>query len=686
MNGRAFPWLLLTLVALWPYLNAMECEFVYDDRGQIEENPYVSPEDPWWVSLTRPYWPPPQQAGLYRPVTSLTYRLQRGLHGNHPAGFHALNLFLHVGVVLAAYGVLRRLACSGDRIALAAGLIFAVHPLHTEAVTGIVGRAELLSALFGLLGYWIWLRARRAAGPLVGMLLCFALAAGAKESAAGWVLLMGAHRLGIFGDGRGYGALAPKERRHAYLIDALVLAGFVLYLLPRIWVLGSPVGLNEVSRVDNPIFAAPIDARLLTAVEVIARGLGLMIWPTRLSVDYSFNAIPVVTSWASLAGLGTLLLCGATYWAVRHGRRAAPLAWGFIFYGALLLPVSNLILPIGTIMAERLLYLPSLGVLFLVTHLLARGLTRLRMPRLAPLLLVLIVVLLGLRTWDRNRDWRNNRILFEAAAEVQPHSVRILNNLGCARVQDGEIEAGLAAYRRAQTIEPDYHAMLNGLGHALILHHDYREAEEVLLRSMRARPIDPEPRYRLGNLLLEVARAEEALGVFDALLAIRPVSSEGRIGKASAHFMLGDYAAAADAWESALALPGNPRDLARHLAVAQIRAGRPQAALQTLRALLPLIPEAADLHYEYARLLIEQNAATEAGGLAAAERAFQLRPTADYAETLMRHLIVRQRCAAAQALLATPAVRALDDSTRAVLGAMQQKSCEGSGAMQSEER
>lgn len=682
MNGRAFPWLLLILVALLPYINAVEGEFVYDDRGQITENPNVSPEEPWWISLTRPYWPPPQQAGLYRPITSVTYRLQRGLHGDRSTGFHALNLLLNVGVILAAYAVLRRLRLSSERLALAVCLLFAVHPLHTEAVTGIVGRAELLSALFGLLGYWIWMRRSHPPGARLAVLLCFALAAGSKESAIGWVVILGAHRFGIFGDGRSY-----RELRGAALwADAMVLAGFILYLLPRIWVLGTPLGLHEVSRVDNPIFAAPIDARILTAVAVIGRGLGLMLWPARLSADYSYDAIPVVSQWISPAGLGTILLAGATYGALRYGRRAAPLAWGFVFYGALLLPVSNLILPIGTIMAERLLYLPSLGMLFLIVHLLARGLTRARIVRLAPILTVLLIIPLGWRTWERNRDWRSNRILFEAAAETQPRSVRVLNNLGAARVQDGEIAAGLAAYRRAQAIDADYHAMLNGLGHALILSGEYAEAEETLRRGMRVRPTDPEPRYRLGNLLLEVERPAEALAVFDALVALQPDSREGWIGKASAHFMLGDYSAAADAWERAVALPGQPPDMARHLAAAQLKAGRRSAALETLRAVLPQVPQAADLHHEYARLLLELNRPAEPGGLTAAERAFRLRPTPEYATTLLRHLIIRRRCADARTLLAMPEVQAFDDSTRAVLDAIARDSCEASGTTHSEEK
>ncbi|MBD3236107.1 MAG: hypothetical protein GF330_05345, partial [Candidatus Eisenbacteria bacterium] len=143
------PLVLLFLAALLPYGNALRTGFAYDDAAIVIENPTASPAAPWWTPLVRPYWPEPHDAGLYRPLTSLTYRLQRGWTGTAPVPFHLLNVLLHAATSLLAYAVLRRLF-TRQGWALPIALLFAVHPLHTEAVTGIVGRAELLAALCGL--------------------------------------------------------------------------------------------------------------------------------------------------------------------------------------------------------------------------------------------------------------------------------------------------------------------------------------------------------------------------------------------------------------------------------------------------------------------------------------------------------------------------------------------------------
>ncbi len=673
---RAGPWLLLLLAAVLPYVNALHCGFVYDDMGQILENPYVSPKTPWWISLTSPVWSLSQDASIYRPVASLTFRLQRAVAGEAPGSFHAVNLFLHLGVTLLVFVVLRRLAGGRTPLPLAIATLFAMHPIHTEAVTSIVGRSELLAALFGLGGYLIWLRAgsdhrtdRNLGLSIAGAAMCFALAAGSKESSAGWILLLAAHRAGFIGDERSYRAVSGIGQgglRRALLGDAAVVFGFLLYGLARIAVLGSAVGLSDVSQVDNPIFTALPDVRVLTAGKVLAQGLGLILWPQRLCVDYSFDSIAQESSWLSPAGLFLLLLAAAAFWFVRRGRRTPEVAWGLGFYGALILPASNLLIPIGTIMAERLLYLPSLGILALLLFALDRLFSAIRMRRLALILLIAAALALGLRTWERNRDWQSNRTLFEAAVSVQPRSVKARCNLASALVRAGRLQEAEGHYRRALEIAPSYPLGLNGLGHALIEQERYAEAEKTLRRAGVLNPRNAEARYRLGNLLLELERGREALGVFDQLLSMEPYSREGWVGRASALFLLEDFSASADAWERACALAGSPPEFGRHLAAAQIRAGRLQAATETLRELLTADPQEADLHNELARLLLRMgNPGEEA--LRAARRAADLEPAAGHLETLLRCLMACGHYEQARRLLSSPEAAALDPAQRKAL-------------------
>ncbi len=675
------PWVLLAAAALLPYLNALSCGFAYDDEGVVLTNPYVQPAAPWWQPLVRPFWPPPMQAGLYRPVTSLSYRWQLGWHGPDPTAFHAFNVLAHLGVVLLAFATLRRLFPRHPGWALATGLLFATHALHTEAVTGIVGRSELLAAFFGLAGYWWWLAPRppgkRGALRLAGVGLSFALAAGSKESTVGWLLLAGAHRAGWLGDGRGYASLARADRtglRGAVASDLALVAGIAAYVAVRMSVLGSTVALREVSFVDNPIFTAPLDVRVLTAGKVLGRGLGLMLWPAHLSPDYSFDTIAVVRSWASWAGLLLVALCVAGAFVARRARRWPRIAWGGAAWSALLLPVSNLILPIGTIMGERLLYLPSLGFLALIAAAGDEGLARLsvwsgmRWRWLAAALVLAAAAALGWRTWERNRDWTSTLALFESAERVAPRSVRVLCNLGGSYSRAGRLEEAKAKYQEAYAIAPEYHGARKGLAHALILERQYAEAEALLRGVLAQRPTDLEAHSQLGNLMLEVGRGPEALELFDRLLALDPRSREGLLGRASALFLTKRYAEAADAWERAWNAHGRSPELGRHVAAAQVQAGRASEAVATLREVLTKTPEQADLQGELARLLLEQG---ERGGegLEAARAAVRLQPTRWRYELLIEHLAAAGRCGEVPEVLSAPGATGLGaaavDSLRA---------------------
>ncbi len=670
------PWLLLLLAASAPYLNALDADFVYDDEGLILKNPAVQPERPWWVSLTAPFWPNQDAAGLYRPATSLSYRLQLAWHGPDPGPFHGANVALHALVTLTAAWVLLRLFPRHRRWAWAVALLFAVHPVHTEAVTGVFGRGELLAALFGLLGYGLWLRAGTihrpigaSAAGLGAVALSFALAMGSKESAIGWLLVAGAHRAGLLGDERSYARLRIRNRgalRQAVLADGALAVGVAGYLIARRAVLGSLLGLGEVTPIDNPVFAAPLDVRVLTAGKVLGRYLELLVWPHRLSVDYSYDTIAPVTSWASGAGLMLLAALLAVVLLIRLARQAPRLAWGGAVWAVLLLPVSNLLFPIGTIMAERLLYLPSLGFLALVAAAADRaaGVVDARRRWTRPALVGLLVLLLtagAARTWDRNRDWRTNLDLFLAAERVAPRSVRVHCNLGASLLREDRVQQAEEHYRRAHRIAPDYHTALKGLGHALILQRRYAEAETLLRRAVAVRPRDAEARYRLGNLLLEVGRGQEALETFERLLALHPQSREGLIGRASALFLLERFEEAADAWERAYRAHGRSPELGRHVAVAQIRAGRPGDAITTLREVLTRTPGEADLQHEFARLLLE---AEDAGdeGLRAARAAVAIDPRPSYVRTLISYLAATGRCGEIARLLESTTVAHLSEA------------------------
>ncbi|MCK4412189.1 MAG: tetratricopeptide repeat protein [Candidatus Eisenbacteria sp.] len=566
----ALPWVLVLIAAWLPYIPALESGFTFDDGRLILENPTVAPSSPWTDSLVRPYWPPDHDSGLYRPLTSLTYHLQLALWGKDPVPFHVFNLLLHGGAALLALVLMRCLIPGRRGLAFSIALLFAVHPIHTEAVTNLVGRADLLAALFGLGAYLSWLTARGAWRSLAPPVL-LGLAMFSKESAIAWVLVFALHRVGLLaapaastaGPASGSGS-SPRRLGG----DALLLGAVGVYVAARIAVLGALVGLQRVSIVDNPIYDVSWGTRVLTALTVLWRGIGLILAPYRLSPDYSFAAITPEESWLSAAGLLALLSVGVIVLAAALRRRMPFFFHAGVLYSALILPVSNLIVPIGTIMAERLLYLPSLGILAIVALLFDRAAAKAPGRALIPILLVVALVALGARSWTRNLEWRDDGSLFRAAVEAQPRSVKVRANLGTWLVRAGELTEAAAHYQAALDVLPDYPPALHGLGHVRILQQRYAEAEALLLKARDRLPESPEPALRLGNLYLEIDRPAEALAAFDQAARHPRQRTDAMIGRASALCLLGRYDQSAAAWHEAQRLAGPDRDLHRHLVAA----------------------------------------------------------------------------------------------------------------------
>jgi protein O-mannosyl-transferase len=314
--------------------------------------------------------------------------------------------------------------------------VWAVHPVLTESVTNIVGRADLLAGMTSLGGLLMYLRSVEASGRrrfawLAGLMAVTAVGVFCKESA---VAVLGMIAL--------YEATWWNRRRmRGFLLGCLAMSPAFLamwWMRARVMAGSAPVRFPFV---DNPIMGADVLTGRLTAVKVLAKYLGLLVWPAHLSVDYSYRQIPLADG--SLADWMAWLVVGAVAIAcafLYRRQKTAFFAAGFAFLT--LLPASNLLIPMGTIMAERLLYLPSIGfAICLVLALESIGQhsigQRARVRPLTPFLLGLLITAgLGARTWKRNIDWRDNVTLWSAAVQTSPLSFKA--HLGLAHAMSEE--------------------------------------------------------------------------------------------------------------------------------------------------------------------------------------------------------------------------------------------------------
>src|SRR6266508_965090 len=381
---------LLVAACILTYANGLGGGFTYDDKAIVRDNPRIrSPGNVSQIFATS-YFGGPRGAGtVYRPVLLLSYAVQWWIHGRQAVAFHAVNVLLHAGATLLLAALLLRIGIP-PATAFAGALLFAVAPIHVEAVTSLVGRGEVLAAVFTLLYLHLALRHFRlssfaprasedtspAASPpspfglrrtrrlpaLLAALLCYALAVLTKESGSSAPAL--ALLLFVFVE---EGKLRERLRR-AFVRGLPLLCGSGAALagvfLLRRWVLGgflkSPgTGIFEV---ENALF--PIDplSRAVNACVILFRYLGRTVFPLHLSADESAWSIEVVSGKSPLAIGAVLLLAGITAAALRGLSSRSPLALGFLFFCLALLPASNLLFPLGTIFDERLAYLPSAGL------------------------------------------------------------------------------------------------------------------------------------------------------------------------------------------------------------------------------------------------------------------------------------------------------------------------------------
>jgi tetratricopeptide (TPR) repeat protein len=428
----------LAAAFLLPNLGVLACGFLLDDLPLIVDNESLHLHSFRQLAhiWTSGYWPDRRSLGLYRPVAQTLWALiWTAGGGSHPALFHAVNLVLGVIVVLLLYRFLL-VVRTPPRTAFIAALLFALFPIHTDATTSVVGSAELLAAAFGLGALMLYYRQRH-----LSALLLFALAVLSKESASAVAALPL-----IFPrkDGRSRASLLTAAGAAA-IIAAALLAHHVISRDSRIPAIDNPLGLVD---------AVP---RILTALWVQCLYLFKTVLPITLSADYSYKQIRLVMGLGDWrAWMGLALAGGAIFLIWRRPRLRSPV----LVYGVLFSSTANILFPIGTMMGERLVYLPSLGLALLLAILLVRS-------RHWKTALVTVTLLFGVRTALRNLDWLNADRFYTRLVETSPNSAKSYYSYGALRASRGDDVGAIAAYDHAIAIFPAYSEAFHNRGNAL---------------------------------------------------------------------------------------------------------------------------------------------------------------------------------------------------------------------------
>jgi tetratricopeptide (TPR) repeat protein len=457
---------LIALAVLAVYGASVRYEFVYDDHVQIERNPWLRDPDGFRLFLTRPFWGfymdrSSGPSNYYRPVFGWAYSLVARGFGLSPIAFHATSVGLHLAVtLLVAFGVRRLMRgepeARRNAAGLAAGLLFAVHPAHAEAIAWVGGQADLLMALFALLALFCYLARKDGigrlgwAGPLLYLLACLA-----KEPGTALLLVLGAVEAAEWRrEGSPWTAL---RRASARLFPYLLVAA--LYTALRIHALGgfSPRSYGvTASPAGTVAFAGGLLARYLAFLFIP--------FPVRLLAAVPAPALLSPVALAGLAVAGAAILgLGAATWSGR-ARREIVLPVAVLL--AFLLPVLAVNSIGGSNFAERYLYLPSAGFAWLLGSFwsrLAELLPR-RERRVAAAAALALVAAAGAAAWARSGIYRDDLALFRATARVSPDSSIARNNLGMALYNRGRFDESEREYREALRLDPRGVPALSNLG------------------------------------------------------------------------------------------------------------------------------------------------------------------------------------------------------------------------------
>jgi tetratricopeptide (TPR) repeat protein len=606
------------LLALWAfvfiaYSNSFQAGLVFDNGPVILHDPRIQSAtlDNAGRILTTGYWHVVPSSGLYRPITTLSYLVNYAVldDGPNPSGYHSVNLALHCANASLVYA-LGILVLDAPALALALAALWGLHPLLTESVTNVVGRADLLAAFGVLAGLLCYSKSLAASGRNRLPWLSAAVAAQtiglfSKESAA---VLPGVMLL--------YDLTWSERstwRRRAPAYAAIALPFGLFFLLRAASHAHMLIGFNE-----NPMVSAGFWTARLTAVKVMGKLLWLFAWPAGLSADHSYNAVPLfgwrLSSWEDAKALIALVVAVsaiATAFVLR--RRSKPAFFFLLFFFIAFVPTSNFLVLIGSIMAERFMYLPSVGLAGCVVLGLHASVRRLSLKspgaaRIEWVAIGIVCLAFAARTHARNLDWRDELSLWSSAVSVVPDSATAHMNLGHALSElPGRLPESMAEYKTALRIQPDYAQAHYNLGVAFArMPGRLSDAIGEFQAAIRIQPDYTDATYNLGTALAKMpGRMPDAIAAWQTTLRFQPdhAGAHNNLGNALSK-MPGRMPDAIAEWRAALSSEPNLAEAHYNLGNALADTpGRLPEAIAEYQAAVASEPDLAEAHNNLANAL-----------------------------------------------------------------------------------
>ncbi|XP_014213577.1 transmembrane and TPR repeat-containing protein CG4050-like [Copidosoma floridanum] len=609
------------------YLNSLGCGFVFDDISAIKDNRDLRPHTPLKNVFFNDFWGTPmhkeQSHKSYRPLCVLTFRWNYMIHQLDPMGYHLLNVLLHVGVCLLYFRTC--LMFLPDVASFVSALLFAVHPIHTEAVTGVVGRAETLSSLFYLAAFTTYIkccRSKRSTGwrSLIMSMFFVFIAMLCKEQGITVTAVCVLYEIFVVQrvralelvlaarsafDGKKVSLAWSSEGTKRLTVVTLVT--FSLLIL-RLHVMGSK--LPVFTRFDNPASVASTPTRQLTYNYLAAVNLRLLFLPIDLCCDWTMGTIPLVEGFldprnlATLAAHAIVVVLLVTALLTRSRQTSIVIIMSLAMMILPFLPASNLFFPVGFVVAERVLYCPSMGYCMLVGY--GCQILLEKSKKLTTAFLLILLASHATKTYVRNYDWSDEYQIFMSGLKVNDRNAKLFNNVGHALESQGRFKEALSFFHMAVQVQGDDIGAHINVGRTYNHLKMFKEAEDAYLKAKSLLPkAKPGESYQariapnhlnvfvnLANLIAKNAtRLEEADLLYRQAISMRADYTLAYINRGDVLIKLNRTKEAQEVYERALFYDSNNPDIYYNLGVVFLEQGKASQALAYLDKALEFDPE-----------------------------------------------------------------------------------------------
>ncbi|CAH1154750.1 unnamed protein product [Phaedon cochleariae] len=530
--GQPTSYACVLTAAILCYANGLRGDFVHDDIPAVTLNKDVLAVNPLGHVFGNDFWGTPMSDShshkSYRPLTTLTFRSNYTLFGLNPLWFHLTNVSLHALACVLFTRACLQVAGLRPPFATLAGLLFATHPIHTEAVTGIVGRADVLACVFFLISVLSYHGSEDGKHHTWISTFFGGLSMLAKETGITVFLLNLAHDFYLHWPSLRRTLTEMKWNRGSLQVAnraSRILTSLGILLALRLAILQG--SLPKFSQQDNPAaFHPSIYVRFLTFCYLAAFNWWLLICPSTLSHDWQMGSIPVVSSvndsrnFLTLFCFLVLILLAVKSISELEDQKHTPVVLGLCLLVFPFLPATNLFVTVGFVVAERVLYIPSLGYILLVAYGIQLLWDKQVTHRQTVVSLTILLLVTGcLRTIARNRDWRSRESLLRAGLMMLPHNAKMHYNYANFLRDSSRTELAKSHYHTALRLWPSYASAHNNLGTLLS---DMTEAENHFLAAIRHSSDHVNAHYNLGRLYRKYNRTSDSENMLSKCVMLEP--------------------------------------------------------------------------------------------------------------------------------------------------------------------